>query len=228
MHLARSTIFEAFMFAARLGRDPGESDAQLNAVVEDVIKLLELDSLESAMIGSPETTTGISLEALKRVTMGVELVTDPSILFMDEPTSGLDTAGALLVAKVARNIAKAGKTVICTIHQPSRMVLETFDYMLLLKRGGKFSCVSRFGETMKTHTAFYATGNTVYFGPIGPASKDMVGYFEAGGAPKFHPDANPAEVMLDVCDHSRTSYEPSLKCTYLCTGGRTVRRGAHL
>ena len=75
-----------------------------------------------------------------------------SILFMDEPTSGLDTAGALLVARIARKIAKSGVVVICTIHQPSRMVFETFDYLLLMKRGG----------------------NTVYFGEIGRASRELV------------------------------------------------------
>lgn len=140
MHIARATIFEAFMFAARLRREPGEAEAELRVVVERVLSLLELDRLGDAMIGAPNSPNCISAEALKRVTMGVELVADPSILFMDEPTSGLDTAGALLVANVARNIAKSGKTVICTIHQPSRMVLEKFDYMLLLKNGGSYSC----------------------------------------------------------------------------------------
>jgi ABC-type multidrug transport system ATPase subunit len=76
------------MFAARLSRDPGETNAQLKKVVADVIKLLELDSLENAMIGSAASSTGISAEAMKRVTMGVELVGSPAILFMDEPTSG--------------------------------------------------------------------------------------------------------------------------------------------
>ena len=95
---------------------------------------------------------------------------------MDEPTSGLDTSGALLVANVARNIAKSGVVVICTIHQPSRMVFETFDHLLLMKKGG----------------------NTVYFGEIGPASRKLISYFESNGAPAFPRDANPADVMLDV------------------------------
>lgn len=74
------------------------------------------------MIGSEEIGTGISREALKRVTIGVELVGDPPVLFMDEPTSGLDSAGALTVANIARKMADAGRCVVCTIHQPSRMV----------------------------------------------------------------------------------------------------------
>jgi ATP-binding cassette subfamily G (WHITE) protein 2 (SNQ2) len=56
--------------------------------------------------------------------------------------------------------------------------LEKFDHMLLLKRGG----------------------STVYFGPIGPQSRDLVGYFERNGAPKFPPNSNPADVMLGVLD----------------------------
>jgi ABC-type multidrug transport system ATPase subunit len=89
------------------------------------------------------------------------------------------------VANVARNIARSGKLVICTIHQPSRMVLEAFDSMLLMKRGG----------------------NTVYFGPIGPSSRELVGYFESNGASKFPFEANPAEVMLEVIRISRPTSE---------------------
>lgn len=196
MHMARCTVKEALIFAARLGRTPGESEAAMLAAVDDVITVLELERLQDAMIGSPDLGTGISAEAVKRVTIGVELVTDPAVLLMDEPTSGLDTAGALLVAGVTRNIARSGKAVICTIHQPSRMVLESFDHMLMLQKGG----------------------NTVYFGEIGPESRSLVGYFEDRGAPPCPVGANPAEYMLDVvspstgqplCDWSVDQWAPS-------------------
>eukprot|EP00039_Didymoeca_costata_P008271 m.109810 g.109810 ORF g.109810 m.109810 type:complete len:1457 (+) comp14014_c0_seq3:106-4476(+) len=174
-HVTRTTVREAFYFAARLRRSYGETPAQLDQVVEDVIEELALGTVADAMIGSAESGVGISLEALKRVTIGVELVADPSVLFMDEPTSGLDTAGALTVATVARNIADSGRTVICTIHQPSRMVFEQFDTLLLLQRGGR----------------------TVYFGDIGEDSRILTNYFQMGGAPPCSDDENPADYMLN-------------------------------
>eukprot|EP00040_Diaphanoeca_grandis_P013572 m.68672 g.68672 ORF g.68672 m.68672 type:complete len:1487 (-) comp23981_c0_seq2:64-4524(-) len=174
-HITRSTVREALTFAARLRRSPDEDDYEIKKVVDDVLAELKLTEIADALIGSKSLGMGISPEALKRVTIGVELVADPKIIFMDEPTSGLDTAGALTVARVARDIANSGRVVICTIHQPSQMVLEMFDYMLLMQRGGR----------------------TVYLGEIGEHSKLLTGYFERGGAPPCPPDANPAEYMLD-------------------------------
>ena len=176
-HFTRETIREAFTFAALLRREPGESRAEIQRVVADVITQLGLDGLADALIGdSAHGLPGVSAEALKRITIGVELVADPAVVFMDEPTSGLDTKGALTVANVCRNIADSGKTVICTIHQPSQLVLETFDSLLLLQRGGR----------------------TVYFGDVGPSSKALTDYFAAGGAAPCPRNANPAEYMLEV------------------------------
>lgn len=104
------------------------------------------------------------------------------------------------MANVARNIARSGKLVICTIHQPSRMVLEAFDSMLLMKRGG----------------------NTVYFGPIGPSSRELVGYFESNGASKFPFEANPAEVMLEVIRILLVISRPTSELHYLSTTSFTV------
>ncbi len=92
-----------------------------------------------------ENYVGLSPGQLKLLTIGVELVSNPSILFLDEPTSGLDSRAALVVMRVVKNIAATGRTVLCTIHQPSSEVFYLFDYLLLLKSGGE----------------------TVYFGPLG-------------------------------------------------------------
>ena len=67
-----------------------------------------------------------SVEQRKRVTMGVELAANPSVLFLDEPTSGLDSRGANLVTEVMANVAAARKTVVCTIHQPSAAIFSRF------------------------------------------------------------------------------------------------------
>jgi ABC-type multidrug transport system ATPase subunit len=60
-----------------------------------------------------------------------ELVANPSIVFMDEPTTGLDTGTADLVMRAARNLTDVGKTVVCTIHQPSIDIFQTFDEVII-------------------------------------------------------------------------------------------------
>ena len=89
---------------------------------------------ESACIqvGVPGVS-GLSVEQRKRLTIAVELVANPSIIFMDEPTSGLDARAAAIVMRAVRNIVNTGRTIVCTIHQPSIDIFESFDELLLLK-----------------------------------------------------------------------------------------------
>jgi len=68
--------------------------------------------------------------------MGVELVANPSVLMLDEPTSNLDSRTALAMVKVIRQVARTGRAVVCTIHQPSAEVFQHFDRLLLLQSGG--------------------------------------------------------------------------------------------
>lgn len=70
---------------------------------------------------------GLSTEQRRRLTIAVELVANPSILFMDEPTSRVDARSAAIVMRAVKNIAEMGRTVICTIHQPSIDIFESFD-----------------------------------------------------------------------------------------------------
>jgi len=79
--------------------------------------------------------SGLSVEQRKRLTIAVELVANPSIIFMDEPTSGLDARAAAIVMRAVRNIVNTGRTIVCTIHQPSIDIFESFDELLLLKVG---------------------------------------------------------------------------------------------
>ena len=67
---------------------------------------------------------GLSVEQRKRLTIAVELVANPSIVFMDEPTSGLDARAAAIVMRTVRNTVDTGRTVVCTIHQPSIDIFE--------------------------------------------------------------------------------------------------------
>ena len=92
--------------------------------------LVELDTIKHAIVGLPGVT-GLSTEQRKRLTIAVELVANPSIIFMDEPTSGLDARSAAIVMRTVRNTVDTGRTVVCTIHQPSIDIFESFDEVLV-------------------------------------------------------------------------------------------------
>ncbi len=94
--------------------------------VYEVMELVEIISLKDALVGLPGVS-GLSSERRKRLTIAVELVANPSIIFMDEPTSGLDARAAAIVMRAIRNTVDTGRTVVCTIHQPSIEIFESFD-----------------------------------------------------------------------------------------------------
>ncbi len=98
----------------------------LQDFVEEVMELVELSSLRHALVGLPGSS-GLSVEQRKRLTIAVELVANPSIIFMDEPTSGLDARAAAIVMRTVQNTVKTGRTVVYTIHQPSIDIFEAFD-----------------------------------------------------------------------------------------------------
>jgi energy-coupling factor transporter ATP-binding protein EcfA2 len=99
--------------------------------VEQVMSLVELDVLRNVLVGLPGVS-GLSTEQRKRLTIAVELVANPSIIFMDEPTSGLDARAAAIVMRTVRNTVNTGRTVVCIIHQPSIDIFESFDEVLAL------------------------------------------------------------------------------------------------
>jgi energy-coupling factor transporter ATP-binding protein EcfA2 len=143
--------------------------------VEEVIALLEMEGYSGAVVGVPGE--GLNVEQRKRLTIGVELAAKPDLLiFLDEPTSGLDSQTAWSISTLLRKLADHGQAVLCTIHQPSAMLFQQFDRLLLLAKGGR----------------------TVYFGDIGENSRTMVDYFERHGAEPCASEANPAEWMLHV------------------------------
>eukprot|EP01018_Ginkgo_biloba_P025421 Gb_41755 [translate_table: standard] len=128
---------------------------QVTAFVDEIMELVELDNLRDAIVGLPGVT-GLSTGQRKRLTIAVELVANPSIIFMDEPTSGLDARAAAVVMRTIRSTVNTGRTVVCTIHQPSIDIFDAFDELLLMKRGGK----------------------VIYAGPLGRNSHKIIEYFE--------------------------------------------------
>ncbi|KAK2978894.1 hypothetical protein RJ640_030943 [Escallonia rubra] len=176
IHSPYVTVYESLLFSAwlRLSSDVNKETRKM--FVEEVMELVELNPIRDALVGLPGVD-GLSTEQRKRVTIAVELVANPSIIFMDEPTSGLDARAAAIVMRTVRNTVDTGRTVVCTIHQPSIDIFEAFDELLLMKRGGQ----------------------VIYAGPLGRQSHKLVEYFEAvPGVPKIKDGLNPATWMLDV------------------------------
>ncbi|PNX68143.1 ABC transporter G family member 31-like protein, partial [Trifolium pratense] len=126
IHSPQVTIEESLWFSASLRLPKDISIDKRREFVEQVMKLVELDSLRHALVGMPGSS-GLSTEQRKRLTIAVELVANPSIIFMDEPTSGLDARAAAIVMRTVRNTVDTGRTVVCTIHQPSIDIFEAFD-----------------------------------------------------------------------------------------------------
>jgi ABC-type proline/glycine betaine transport system ATPase subunit len=82
-----------------------------------------------------EVIKGLSGGQRKRVSVGLELLTNPAVLFLDEPTSGLDSKVAEDVVRLLQGIAKSGRIVICTTHQPNFQVFNLFTRLLMLSKG---------------------------------------------------------------------------------------------
>ena len=97
--------------------------------VNEVLEIIELDGIKDALVGVPGIN-GLSNEQRKRLTIAVELVSNSSIIFMDEPTTGLDARAAAIVMRVVKNVAGTGRTIVCTIHQPSIDIFEAFDEVI--------------------------------------------------------------------------------------------------
>ena len=103
--------------------------------VEEIIGELGLKKCQDTVIGQPGRIKGISGGEQKRLALASEVLTNPALMFCDEPTSGLDSYMAQKIVEILRNIAETGKTIVCTIHQPSSQVFAMFDKVLLMAEG---------------------------------------------------------------------------------------------
>jgi ABC-type multidrug transport system ATPase subunit/ABC-type multidrug transport system permease subunit len=184
VHESTATVREAMQFSARLRQPKEVPIKEKYDYVEKIIDLLEMRDIAGAVIGT--SGSGLGQEQRKRLTIGVELASKPELLmFLDEPTSGLDSGAAFNIVRFLRKLADAGQAILCTIHQPSAVLFEHFDQLLLLKSGGR----------------------TVYFGDLGHDSQQLIGYLENNGAHKCPPHTNPAEYMLEAIGAGNPDYK---------------------
>ncbi|XP_009765003.1 ABC transporter G family member 20-like [Nicotiana tabacum] len=128
------TVEETLMFSAEF-RLPGTlSKSKKKARVQALIDQLGLTTAAKTVIGD-EGHRGVSGGERRRVSIGIDIIHDPIVLFLDEPTSGLDSTSAYMVVKVLQRIAQSGGIVIMSIHQPSYRILSLLDHLIILSRG---------------------------------------------------------------------------------------------
>ncbi|KAK4056102.1 hypothetical protein OIO90_002833 [Microbotryomycetes sp. JL221] len=169
IHMPQATVRESLEFSALLRQPRNLSRQEKLDYVDVIIDLLEMHDIEDAIVGTPGN--GLGVEQRKRLTLGVELVARPTLLFCDEPTSGMDGQSSYKIAQFLRKLSAAGQSCCVVIHQPSAQLFSMFDNLLLLKAGGR----------------------TVYFGKV----EEVANYFAEQGI-EFPKDVNPAEMMIDV------------------------------
>uniref|UniRef100_A0A914IBY9 ABC transporter domain-containing protein n=1 Tax=Globodera rostochiensis TaxID=31243 RepID=A0A914IBY9_GLORO len=148
------TVKEHLMAQARL-RMVGHTQRTMRRRVNEIIDELGLQECKHARIGFSGVKKGISGGEARRLLFASELLNNPQIIFADEPTTGLDSSMADSVISVMRALTRSGRTIICTIHQPSSEIYRKFDRVMFLAQGR----LAYFGEPTKATELFGRSGN---------------------------------------------------------------------
>ncbi|KAK9815539.1 hypothetical protein WJX72_005401 [[Myrmecia] bisecta] len=156
---ASLTVWETLYYAALLRLPRTMTAQQKRERVAKVITALGLDKCKDTIIGD-FFRRGISGGERKRVSVGHELLINPSVLLLDEPTSGLDSTTAMHLVHSLRQLASGGRVVITTIHQPSSRLYQLLDKLLLLSEGHAMY----YGRADKAADWFYQLGYSMPFG----------------------------------------------------------------
>nr|ADN33920.1 white-brown-complex ABC transporter family protein [Cucumis melo subsp. melo] len=151
--LGTLTVRETISYSAQLRLPNSMTKDELDSIVDATILEMGLQDCADRLIGNWHLR-GISGGEKKRLSVAVEILTRPRLLFLDEPTSGLDSASAFFVIQTLRNVARDGRTVVSSIHQPSSEVFALFDDLFLLSGGEAVY----FGEA-KMAVQFFAEAN---------------------------------------------------------------------
>jgi ABC-type multidrug transport system ATPase subunit len=165
------TVRETLRYAASLRLPSSTTSQQRNQLVEEVILELGLKECADTRVGDGYKRGGCSGGERRRVSIGVQMLRNPSILFLDEPTTGLDATSAFHLVKTLKHLANTGRTIITTIHQPRSDIFFLFDRLTLLSRG-----------------------DVAYTGPTG----DCLSWFDGLLPGGLRPHVNPADYLIDI------------------------------
>ncbi|KAF4450554.1 hypothetical protein F53441_6334 [Fusarium austroafricanum] len=163
------TVRETLRYSADLRLPPSTTAEERHRVVEEVILELGLKECADTRIGNSQHH-GCSGGEKRRTSIGVQLLANPSVLFLDEPTTGLDATSAYQLVRTLKTLAQKGRTIITTIHQPRSEIWDLFDNLIVLTKG-----------------------SPVFSGAI----KDAVPWFGELGF-QLPPFVNPAEFIIDI------------------------------
>ncbi|CAN4087910.1 unnamed protein product [Withania somnifera] len=147
------TVRETIAYSAQLRLPDRMPWLEKRTLIESTIIEMGLQDCADTVIGNWHLR-GISGGEKRRVSIAIEILMRPRLLFLDEPTSGLDSASAFFVTQTLRGLSRDGRTVIASIHQPSSEVFELFDRLYLLS-GGK---TVYFGQASEAYEFFAQAG----------------------------------------------------------------------
>ncbi|NXE72799.1 ABCG2 protein, partial [Cochlearius cochlearius] len=170
------TVRENLHFSAALRLPSSISVKEKEDRVTQIISELGLSKVADAKVGT-ELIRGVSGGERKRTNIGMELITEPPVLFLDEPTKKIDASTANAVLILLKKLSRRGRTIIFSIHQPRYSIFKLFDKKKLL-----------------------ALGKVLYHGP----AKQALEYFSSIGY-ECEPFNNPADFFLDIINGDSTA-----------------------
>lgn len=177
------TPTELLMFISKLRSEKSEEEHKQE--VDEMIDILKIAKCKDTKIGNAQRK-GLSGGERKRVSIGCEIISNPSILFLDEPTSGLDSTTSEVVISFLKELAQIKNMIVAfTIHQPSSMIFNLFDKLIIVNKG-----------------------EMVYQGPVKDSSgKGIVSYFDNEINIPLEAKANPADAFMHVLEEQNAHFE---------------------